>query len=543
MLVEESNSVDDWVDFLGKEHMPALAETVQKLSKLTTDDDSRVSQLTEQILKDPSLTSRVLQISNSVVYKGFGGNIKTITRAIVMLGFTTIRDISLSMQILDNILKQNPSEHLMGQIANSFHAAMQARGMLRSAKSPDQEEIFISTLLLHFAELSMLSRDDEVSRKLNMLLRENNMDVNDAAMEVLGCSFDQISLALAKQWDLGDILKEAITKPKLPSKPAQAVILGDELSQVAMQGWNSEPVKKVVKKIAKFRDIPFKDALADIKQMADMAQELAVHYGASKVRHLIPSSETVADKSALSEASIVAISTKAKASAEAANPHESNASSSQSSALTGEDDGIEDLIEMALTGGKKQDPQEVLDRDDTETRMQVGVENVQLQMDIMQKLNGLIADKRIDVNAMLDLVLSGMCDAIGLDRVVMALVSKDRKKLVPKFFKGQVDMDFKGRLQIDLTEENAFANSIRQSQQFWMGSKLMAGRAYLHTSKVQEALGYHEYFVAPIIVSRRPIGIFYGDQAIVKKPLNDQQYAGFSMLAQQAGLALTASQG
>ncbi|HCB38085.1 MAG TPA: histidine kinase, partial [Gammaproteobacteria bacterium] len=142
MLVEQKNSVADWVEFLGKEHMPALAETVQKLSKLTTEDDSRVSQLTEQILKDPSLTSRVLQISNSVVYKGLGGNIKTITRAIVMLGFTTIRDVSLSMQILDNILKQNPSEHLMTQIANSFHAAMQARGLLRSAKTPDQEEIF-----------------------------------------------------------------------------------------------------------------------------------------------------------------------------------------------------------------------------------------------------------------------------------------------------------------------------------------------------------------------------------------------------------------
>ena len=295
MLVEQKNSVADWVEFLGKEHMPALAETVQKLSKLTTEDDSRVSQLTEQILKDPSLTSRVLQISNSVVYKGLGGNIKTITRAIVMLGFTTIRDVSLSMQILDNILKQNPSEHLMTQIANSFHAAMQARGLLRSAKTPDQEEIFISTLLLHFAELSMLSRDDEVSRKLNMLLRDASVTANDAAVQVLGCSFDQISIELARQWELGDVLLEALNRPKLPSKPAQAVLLGDELSQVAMLGWNAEPVKNVIKKIAKYRNISFKDALEEVKQMADMAQDLAVHYGASKVRHLIPNSETTSD--------------------------------------------------------------------------------------------------------------------------------------------------------------------------------------------------------------------------------------------------------
>jgi len=543
MLVERTSSVDEWVDFLGKEHMPALAETVQKLSRLTTDDDSRVSQLTEQVLKDPSITSRILQISNSVVYKGFGGNIKTITRAIVMLGFTTIRDISMSMQILDNILKQNPSDHLMTQIANSFHAAMQARGLLRTAKTTDQEEIFISTLLLHFAELSMLSRDDEVSRKLNMLLRDNNMSVNDAAVEVLGCSFDQISVALAKQWELGDILLEALSKPKMPSRPAQAVLLGDELSQVAMLGWNASPVKDVVKKIAKYRDIPFKDAMVEVKQMADMAQDLAVHYGASKVKHLIPNSETRSEDTEAKPSVVVPINVEPKPDAIVVSDTPPVSESAPESTASNEDDGIEDLIEMALSGGRSPEPQPVLDREDTETRAQTGVSNVQLQMDIMQKLNTLIADKRIDVNSMLDLVLNGMCDAIGLDRVVMALVSKDRKVMVPKFFKGQVDLAFKEQLKIDLTEENAFASSIRQSQQLWMGSKLMAGRAYLHTAKLQEALGYHEYFVAPIIVSRRPIGVFYGDKAISKAPLNDQQYAGFSMLAQQVGLALTANQG
>lgn len=541
MLVEQKNSVDDWVDFLGKEHMPALAETVQKLSKLTTDDDSRVSQLTEQILKDPSLTSRVLQVSNSVVYKGLGGNIKTITRAIVMLGFTTIRDISLSMQILDNILKQNPSEHLMSQIANSFHAAMQARGMLRSAKAPDQEEIFISTLLLHFAELSMLSRDDEVSRKLNMLLRDNNMTANDAALQVLGYSFDQISVALAKQWELGDILIEALNKPKIPSKLAHAVMLGDELSQVAMQGWNSEPVKKVVKKIAKFRDINFKDAMEEAKQMADMAQELAVHYGASKVRHLIPNSDTREDMSQYSQSSVVTLHGENGDGQIDANAN-SQPAELEAERLPTEEDGIEDLIEMALTGSNRKQPQPVLDREDTETKVQVGVQNVQMQMDVMQKLNMLIADKRVDVNEMLGLVMGGMLDAIGLDRVVMALVSKDRKLLVPKFFKGEVDLEFKNRLKINLLEENTFSNAIRQSQQFWMGSRIMAGRAYLHTKHLEEVLGSAEYFVAPIIVSRRPIGIFYADKAVTRQPLNDQQFAGFTMLAQQASLALTSNQ-
>ena len=93
-----------------------------------------------------------------------------------------------------------------------------------------------------------------------------------------------------------------------------------------------------------------------------------------------------------------------------------------------------------------------------------------------------------------------------------------------------------------LDEENAFSSSILQSQPLWIGSKLMAGRSYLHTKHLQNALTSKEYFVSPIIVSRKPIGIFFGDKAITKLPLNDQQYAGFNMLAQQAGLALSAAQ-
>lgn len=545
MLVEQKHSLEDWVQFLSREQMPALAETVQKLNRLTTDDDSRVSQLTEQILKDPSLTSRVLQVSNCVMYKGVGGSIKTITRAIVMLGFTTIRDISLSMQILDNILKHNPSRHLMAQIANSFHAAMQARGMLPQSKANQQEEVFISTLLLHFAEMSMLSRDDEVSRKLNYLIEQDQVLPNEAALQVLGCRFDEVSLALAKQWELGDVLLQALARPDVPSVSVQAVLLGDELSQVAPLGWSADPVKAVISKIAKYRNVSFKDAQEDVKQTAALAHEMAVHYGAAKVRHLIPHPDAPADQAESTGAAFTTGVKKAARPSEQPDSIAVPASARPAASPAAADEGIEDMIELALGGGKAEYPDSATEyarkQGKPKEAVTQGVVNAELQFNIMQEISRLIAEKRMDVNKMLDLVLDGMHTAIGLDRVVMSLTSRDRKSLVPKFFKGEVDLEFKNAFQIRLDEENAFAISVLQSQQLWMGSKLMAGRAYLHTAQLQKALGYKEYFVAPIIVARKPIGAFYADCAISKRPLNDQQYAGFNMLAQQAGLALSAT--
>lgn len=577
MLVEQQSGIEDWIQFLSKEQMPALAETVQKLNRLTSDEGARISQLTEQVLKDPSLTSRVLQVSNCVMYKGMGGAIKTITRAIVMLGFTTVRDVTLSMQILDNILKHKPSQHLMLQIASSFHAAMQARGMLKNVKAAEQEEIFISTLLLHFAELSMLSRDDEVSRRLNRLIEHEQLSPSDAAKEVIGCTFDELSLALAKQWNLGDVLIQALMRPKVPSRPVQAVLLGDELSQVAPLGWDAEPVVDVLRKIAKFRNIPLKEAVDDVRQMASMAHDMAVHYGAAKVRHLIPhdgKDEEIETPSGFMRAKQRQVARPEK-DAPATEIPEAGAGpavgpitpkpvspepASKSlgptpAALQQPDEGIEDMIALALSGGKSAPAAkasapksettgvEITGRQKTQPPSFSGVGNAELQINIMQELSRLIADKRMDVNKMLELVMEGMHTAIGLDRVVMCLVSRDRKKMVPKFFKGEMAPEFKTGFQITLDEENAFSACIIQSQQLWIGSKLMAGRAYLHTAQLQKALGWKEYLVAPIIVARKPIGVFYGDCAISGKPLNDQQYAGFNMLAQQAGLALTAANG
>src|SRR3990167_943140 len=562
MIVEQQHNIDDWIRFLSKEQMPALAETVQKLNRLTVDEGARISQLTEQVLKDPSLTSRVLQVSNCVMYKGMGGSIKTITRSIVMLGFTTIRDVTLSMQILDNILKHKPSQHLMGQIANSFHAAMQARGMLKNVKAAQQEEIFISTLLLHFAEMSMLSRDDEVSRRLNYLI-EQGATPAAAARDVMSCTFDELSLALAKQWNLGDILVEALGRPDAPSRPAQAVLLSDELSQVAQLGWNADPVRNVIRKIARFREISFDDAEEQVIETANLAHEMAVHYGAARVRHLIPHTHPAEDEietpSALRRRNTVKApaptvtqgETRAEPAVRTADAEmvaTPAAASPLPAAANYGDEGIEDMIALALSGGRspaKSDVSEevtaLLGSQKAEAPIAVG--NAELQINIMQELTRLIADKRMDVNKMLDLVLEGMHTAIGLDWVVMSLVTRDRKKLVPKFFKGNTDDAFRAGFQLKLDEENAFSACLLQSQQLWIGSKLMAGRAYLHTAQLQKALDCKEYLVAPIIVARKPIGVFYGDCAHTRKPLNDQQYAGFNMLAQQAGLALTAVNG
>ncbi|MCG8673277.1 MAG: HDOD domain-containing protein [Pseudomonadales bacterium] len=548
---EPKTGLGHWVDVLSKQKMPALASTVHKMSKLTTDDDSRVSQLSEEVLKDPNLTSRVLQVANSVIYRGVSGSCSTITRAIVLMGFTTIRDISLSMKILDEMLKNSPSVHLKNVLAKSFHAAMQARGMVSEDKYGMKEEVFISGLLNHIGEMSILSRDDDIASQLDDLIHSGQApDV--ASKQLMGVSFSDLSKGLADQWQLSPVLVESLSNPENPTKPAHAVLLGKELSQVAALGWDSEEVNEVMRKIAKFTKQEVKDALDQAKVVADHAKEISAMYGADSVKHLIPPSNyTKETAERLNVVTLVEPEVTEEIVSEGgiiipARPEQKVVDL----------DITPDMIEAALnyrplpesTSKPKDESTVPMDKGGQKAKQAMALpENTEstvltdatLQLDYMTKIGDLLAGTKPDVNEVFKVILDGMREAVNLDRVVMCLVTKDRKKLIPRSCRGELTEGFVKGFGFSLTDDNAFSFSLRQAQPLWLGSERMKGRGYLVTDKIRNHLKTERFFVAPIVVSRRPIGIFYADMEASNNELSEQQFVNFNSLAQQANIALS----
>jgi HD-like signal output (HDOD) protein len=123
-----------WVHKLAEIEMPALGTVIAELNALTGDADADTSQLAEVILKDANLTSQVLRIANSARYNPLGTPLTTVSRAIVLVGFQGIRDICLSIAIIDTLLGKEPKEHLLAAMAKGFHSGCQARWIIREGQ-------------------------------------------------------------------------------------------------------------------------------------------------------------------------------------------------------------------------------------------------------------------------------------------------------------------------------------------------------------------------------------------------------------------------
>lgn len=485
-------AVEDWVEYLSDDQLPVLAESVQSLTDLTTSEDARVSALTNQVLKDPNLTSRLLQISNSAGYRSASGQITTVSRAIIWLGFTSVRDIMLSMKVLDTMLEQNPSEHLLKLIALSYHTAMQAQWMVDDIRHTDKEEAFISALLRHIGEMSFLSRDDEVSRKLNNIIDIKGKTPAEAALEVLGCSFDDITVALSRRWNLSPMIAESILAPEAPRSPVKAILLGEELCVRAVNGWDHETVQETIKKIAKFKNVSCKDCQKKVLDTADMARDLAIHYGAARIKHLIPGSD-INLENPLGETQKTPVSDKKAKKPEKTIP--------ASAAGTG--------------------------RVDSTTQMQ-----------LMQNISGFIHAKKFDINELFRTALEGIRASLELSRVGLALMTKDRKNLGSRTVLG-APPEFGQVMNVAMEQENIFTQAIRSAQPVWIGPAAMAGKAYLLTAAIKAKTKSSHCLVAPIIVSGKPIGLFYADQGESSPEISDAQYTGFCMLVQQVSMVLT----
>ena len=131
MNSESKPQIDNWIKQITESEMPIFGRTVQEVVSVSEDDVSSAFQLGQVVLKDAAMTARVLKLANSAHYNATGQKFSTISRAIMMLGFDTVRSMCLTVSLVDSLVHGIHREQLIKQMARSLHAAAQAQQIAR----------------------------------------------------------------------------------------------------------------------------------------------------------------------------------------------------------------------------------------------------------------------------------------------------------------------------------------------------------------------------------------------------------------------------
>jgi HD-like signal output (HDOD) protein len=183
--------------------LPTLPTMMATITKLMQDPRTSAEQLGRAVGTDPALASKVLKLVNSAFY-GFPGRIKTITQAIVILGFSTIRNVVLTTSVL-KIFGKN-SGHKGFDIEyfweHSLLTGAIAKSLALEKDAPFTEETFIAGLLHDMGRMVLSQKLSAEFDKVAAHKEKNGGTLLQAEQAVLGLTHGEIGGWLARKWNL-----------------------------------------------------------------------------------------------------------------------------------------------------------------------------------------------------------------------------------------------------------------------------------------------------------------------------------------------------
>ena len=179
---------------------PAMSSAISSIARLASSENGDVNSLSNSILKDFALTNKILRVANSVYYRQFGGGISTVSRAIVVLGFTTLRNISLSLMFFEHLQNKQHAELLREEFLRVSLCGMLARQLAQTAAGLEPEESFICAQFHKLGRLLAHYYFPEETTAIVRLAAQEGTDEEAVAARVLGLGFQDLGIGIARHW-------------------------------------------------------------------------------------------------------------------------------------------------------------------------------------------------------------------------------------------------------------------------------------------------------------------------------------------------------
>jgi len=206
----------------GDEEMFALGSSVARVVQMASSDDQGTHELAYYVLSDPALTQRILRLSNTAQYRtASGANVTTISRAISLLGFDNVKTSALAMLLVDALSSSAHAQSVRAELRLALCASLVGRELARHSAHQGAEEASIGALFKNLAPLLVASHEHERYREINALVASGAHNLAQASQMILGCSYDTLSEAVLREWEIPDVIVRALAPlPPGTLKPA-----------------------------------------------------------------------------------------------------------------------------------------------------------------------------------------------------------------------------------------------------------------------------------------------------------------------------------
>ncbi|MDX1572664.1 MAG: HDOD domain-containing protein [Methylophaga sp.] len=485
-MAKQGEGVQRFIRQLSEDKMPVFSNTVTEVTNVVSSQDTSAVDVARVILRDAALTGRLLKMANSMHYNRQGQVISTVSRAVMVIGFEQVKALALTLVLVDSLADGKQRQKLIEEMAQSFHAAIQAQELAVKMKLPQAEDIFIAALLSRLGNMAFWAFADEQAEQILELINKQSMSEETAEMEVLGFTLQSLTRGLSEAWLLGDMLERSLN-PRNHDSATEIIRSANQLAMVSQQGWEHDQTQQWLTDTAKQLDMKQADLTDLVYRNAQQARQITRLCGINDAELYI------------------------------AKPPNTTEDLMESAAVIDNDGDIE-IESVAIDEPPQPD--------------------AMLQLQMLQDISAALQEKPA-LNVILEMVLEGIYRGIAMDRAIFTVLSPDRKKLQCKYALGADHEKLNDELIIDITHPtNVFAKALKETRAQLLPANPRELNGTLAKTTL-DLLGKPPYLLMPAIVAGKVIGLFIADRNPTQRTIDKADQMAFQQFCQQANMGLT----
>jgi putative nucleotidyltransferase with HDIG domain len=204
---------------LAIDEIATLPSGLARVFSVVQNESTTALDLAAEIAMDQALTMKVLRTVNSSYY-GFPRHIQSIPEAVVMLGFSEVERLALSISVINVFGRDLEGMHALSQLWRHSLACSVIGSVLEQRHRSTRPQVIGAQIagLLHDVGKAVIAQHfpDEM-RRIVRLIQKEQCSVRAAEHEVLeGVTHSEIGAWLAEGWGLSPALVESIARHHCP---------------------------------------------------------------------------------------------------------------------------------------------------------------------------------------------------------------------------------------------------------------------------------------------------------------------------------------
>ncbi|RMD80507.1 MAG: GAF domain-containing protein, partial [Gammaproteobacteria bacterium] len=202
--------VQERLEALGE--LPAFSASLNRVRRVSADPEADAMAVAREVMKDAALSARLLRLANSPHYNRGQGRVGLVSRAVILLGFETVRNLTLTVKLLEGFQAEHPGVDLARIQVRAYLGAALLRELALAAGLREAEESYVCALLHPLGELALAAALPEEHLRLQQRLAEGAERIQ-AEEALLGAPLHELGRALAASWGFPPAVTATLAPP------------------------------------------------------------------------------------------------------------------------------------------------------------------------------------------------------------------------------------------------------------------------------------------------------------------------------------------